>query len=201
MEKPFGKKVTEGRPCGNRLSRSRIAGCSAIFHRQDKREQEFAEQIDALWRAVECSWTVTASRYSIGYARKMSFPVRGHNECRVMYQLAAASPMHPIGPEVYAKDWAENGAIVSPHESGDSPFRLRYQGGHAEHLFWTHYSFLDSIHTEWEMPIVTTISTKWATTRSPTKPMHTVSCPFSKKVPDTTLGPELRKRERKPPCL
>lgn len=72
----------------------------------------------------------------------MNFPVRGYNECLIMYILAASSPTHGVPAEVYHEGWAEGGKIVSPHKVEDIELNLRYQGCDASPLFWAHYSFL-----------------------------------------------------------
>ena len=75
----------------------------------------------------------------------MNFPVRGYNECLIMYVLAAASPTYPIDADVYHQGWARNGKIISNreylgfktvldhYETNDSPVGP---------LFWAHYSYL-----------------------------------------------------------
>lgn len=72
----------------------------------------------------------------------MNFPVHGYNECLIMYILAAASPTHGVPAAVYHEGWAQNGAIVDPHEVENIELHLRYQGTEAGPLFWAQYSFL-----------------------------------------------------------
>lgn len=110
-------------------------------------EQALAARIDKIWREVEWDWyrngeDVLYWHWSPQYHWGMNFPVRGYNECLIMYVLAAASPTHSIPPEVYHRGWAENGAIVAPHEVENISLNLRYQGTQAGPLFWAHYSFL-----------------------------------------------------------
>lgn len=110
-------------------------------------EKDLAARIDKLWREVEWSWycngqNVLYWHWSPQHGWEMNFPVRGYNECLVMYVLAAASPTHPIAPEAYHEGWAENGAIEQPHATEGHPLRMRYQGCEAGPLFWAHYSFL-----------------------------------------------------------
>lgn len=110
-------------------------------------EKALAARIDKLWREVEWNWycnrqDVLYWHWSPQYGWDMNFPVRGYNECLIMYILAAASPTYGITVEVYHQGWAENGAIVAPHTVEDIPLNLRYQGTEAGPLFWAHYSFL-----------------------------------------------------------
>lgn len=111
-------------------------------------EKALAKRIDNIWKSVEWNWyrngnqNVLYWHWSPQFGWKMNFPVRGFNECLIMYILAAASPTHGIAPEVYHEGWAKNGAILSPHVVEGIPLQLRYQGTTAGPLFWAHYSFL-----------------------------------------------------------
>lgn len=110
-------------------------------------EQTLSERIDRIWRDVEWNFfqngeEVLYWHWSPTYGWAMNFPIRGYNECLIMYILAAASPTYPISPSVYHKGWAENGAIIDPHRVENIPLHLRYQGGSAGPLFWAQYSFL-----------------------------------------------------------
>lgn len=116
---------------------------------EDNREQALATRIDKLWRAVEWDWYTKEGtenalywHWSPNYNWKMNFPVKGYNECLIMYVLAAASPTHPVSEEVYHEGWADSGAIVKPHKEEGIPLLLRYQSEKAGPLFWAHYSFL-----------------------------------------------------------
>ena len=124
--------------------------CVHQYYVQQGGEQEkaLAARIDKLWREVEWDWhrrdgqNVLYWHWSPEYAWQMNFPVRGYNECLIMYVLAAASPTHGVPAEVYHQGWAEGGAIVAPHEVEGRHLQLRYQGTEAGPLFWAHYSFL-----------------------------------------------------------
>lgn len=45
------------------------------------------------------------------YGWEMNFPVRGYNECLIMYVLAASSPTHSVPAAVYHEGWADNDKI------------------------------------------------------------------------------------------
>lgn len=110
-------------------------------------EQALAARIDKLWRGVEWDWyrngeNVLYWHWSPNHAWEMNFPVRGYNECLIMYVLAASSPTHGIPAEVYHEGWAESGGIVFPHKAEGIDLGLRYQVGDAGPLFWAHYSFM-----------------------------------------------------------
>ena len=112
-----------------------------------EREMQLVERIDRLWYDVEWDWYCNGQQvlywhWSPTHEWAMNFPVRGFNECLIMYILAASSPTHPVDPSVYHVGWAENGAIVDKHEVEGETLALRYQGGATGPLFWAHYSFL-----------------------------------------------------------
>lgn len=110
-------------------------------------EQNLAKRIDKIWKSVEWNWfqngkDVLYWHWSPTHTWQMNFPVHGYNECLIMYLLAAASPTHGIDAQVYHKGWAENGAIIWPHEVEGYKLNMRYQSTQAGPLFWAHYSFL-----------------------------------------------------------
>lgn len=127
-----------------------IQGLLAVhqyFMNGSDEEKAIAARIDKLWREVEWNWycngqNVLYWHWSPQHGWDMNFPVRGYNECLIMYILAAASPTYGISADVYHQGWAENGAIIAPHIVEDIPLNLRYQGTEAGPLFWAHYSFL-----------------------------------------------------------
>lgn len=113
-------------------------------------EKKLAARIDKLWREVEFNWfrqggqNVLYWHWSPNYGWEMNFPVRGYNECLIMYVLAASSPTHAVPPEVYHEGWARNGKIKKPGESFGYRLQLNHQGDPANGgpLFWAHYSYL-----------------------------------------------------------
>lgn len=145
--KPFGRKDNGGDLVETAFLVQGLLAAHQYFVGGSEREQALAQRIDALWRGVEWSWyrnggNVLYWHWSPEYGWEMNFPVHGYNECLIMYLLAAASPTHPVGREAYVEGWAENGAIVAPHEVEGYPLGMRYQGTEAGPLFWAHYSFL-----------------------------------------------------------
>jgi len=113
-------------------------------------EKKLSEDIDRLWREVEWSWftkggeNVIYWHWSPDYGWEMNFPVRGYNECLILYLLAASSPTYPVNPAAYHEGWARNGDIVSDREKYGLKLVLKHN--YAEEfggpLFWAHYSYL-----------------------------------------------------------
>lgn len=113
-------------------------------------EKALAARIDKLWKEVDFNWyrnekNVLYWHWSPNHAWRMNFPVRGYNECQIMYILAASSPTHGVPAEVYHEGWAQNGAInQNPSGYGDIKLQMHHQGDATESgpLFWAHYSYL-----------------------------------------------------------
>jgi hypothetical protein len=110
-------------------------------------EKNIAARIDKMWREVNFDWyrngqNVLYWHWSPDKEWTMNFPVRGYNECLIMYILAAASPTHGVPAEVYHEGWAMGGNIASPSEVEGYPLQQFQQVRPAGPLFWEHYSFL-----------------------------------------------------------
>lgn len=111
-------------------------------------EKNLATRIDALWRAVDWNWhrngkNVLYWHWSPEHSWEMNFAIRGYNECLITYVLAACSPTHGVPASVYHEGWADNGAIIEPHELEGYKLNMHYQSNSGVGpLFWAHYSFL-----------------------------------------------------------
>lgn len=108
-------------------------------------ETDLIAKINVLWEEVEWDWftqdqNVLYWHWSPSSGFSMNLKIRGYDEGLIVYLLAAASPTHPISPQVYHEGWAQNGAI----QNGNSylgtvlPVGTPYGGP----LFFAHYSFL-----------------------------------------------------------
>ncbi len=112
-------------------------------------ERQLAGKATQLWEGIDFNWyrngkNVLYWHWSPEYQWKMNFPVRGYNECLIMYVLAASSPKHGVPAEVYHEGWAENGKIKQESSYKSIPLQLKHQGDpqNGGPLFWAHYSFL-----------------------------------------------------------
>jgi hypothetical protein len=119
------------------------------FKDGDSTEKALSCRIDTLYREVDFNWyrnneNVLYWHWSPNHQWKMNFPVKGYNECLIMYVLAAGSPTSNIKPEVYHSGWAGEGRIVSPWTVFNQNLQLYHQGDspYGGPLFWAHYSFL-----------------------------------------------------------
>jgi hypothetical protein len=113
-------------------------------------EKKLVEKIDRLWREVEWSWftkggeNVIYWHWSPDYGWEMNFPVKGYNECLILYILAASSPTYPVPAEAYHQGWARNGEIKVEREKYGYLLELKHNGAeeYGGPLFWAHYSYL-----------------------------------------------------------
>lgn len=146
--KPFGTKDNGGDLVETAFLIQGLLAVHQYYINGSDEEKAVAARIDKLWQGVEWDWyrnggqNVLYWHWSPNYGWEMNFPVRGFNECLIMYILAAASPTHSIPKVVYTEGWAENGAIIQPHTYEGYKFNLHYQVSPIGPLFWGHYSFL-----------------------------------------------------------
>jgi hypothetical protein len=113
-------------------------------------ERKLSSDIDKLWREVEWSWftkggeNVIYWHWSPDYGWVMNFPVRGYNECLILYVLAASSPTFPVQAEAYHQGWARSGAINTYSGKYGYILTLKHNGSeeYGGPLFWAHYSYL-----------------------------------------------------------
>ena len=121
-----------------------IAGllCARQYFSDDAR---LGADIDRLWHAVEWDWhtrgdSVLYWHWSPRHDWAMNHAIRGWNECLIVYVLAAASPTHPIAPEVYHRGWTDSPTFRNGKTYDGITLPLGPpQGGP---LFFAHYSFL-----------------------------------------------------------
>ena len=120
------------------------------FREGSDEELALAQKMDELWRGIDWNWYTRGSKalywhWSPYYDFKMNMRIRGHNECLVVYLLAAASPDHAIDAPVFQEGYMRNGGIYS----GDSLYGIPLILDHYDDdeapvgpLFWAHYSHL-----------------------------------------------------------
>lgn len=119
----------------------------AYFDGADAAESKLRTDITALWEAVEWDFFTKEGTEKVLYWHwspdkgwAMNMPIQGWNEALIVYVLAASSPTHPIGREVYAEGWARGGAMRNGKSFYDTVLPLGEDYGGP--LFWAHYSFL-----------------------------------------------------------
>lgn len=112
-------------------------------------EKAVAEKADLLWKGIDFNFyrnwqNVLYWHWSPNYKWEMNFPVKGYNECLIMYVLAASSPDHSVPAEVYHHGWARSSGIKANFDLYGHRITLDHQGakGSVGPLFWSQYSYL-----------------------------------------------------------
>ncbi|HNK29162.1 MAG TPA: glucoamylase family protein, partial [Ferruginibacter sp.] len=152
---PFGKKDNGGDLVETSFMIQALLCVRQYFKNGNNEEKALAARADKLWKEVEFDWyrngkNVLYWHWSPTYDWQMNFPVRGYNECLIMYVLAASSPTHGVPAEVYHEGWAGNGKINEVNKpdgiAAGFPYKLqlKHQGDawNGGPLFWAHYSYL-----------------------------------------------------------
>lgn len=147
---PFGKKDNGGDLVESSFVAQSLICINAYYKNGTTEEKTLAKKADELWKGIDFNWyrngnqNVLYWHWSPDYKWEMNFPVKGYNECLIMYVLAASSPTHTVPATVYHEGWARNGEIKTRFELYGHPFTLDYQGqkNSVGPLFWAHYSYL-----------------------------------------------------------
>jgi hypothetical protein len=116
------------------------------FNGDNPIERQLRDHINWMWNDVEWNWftrdgqEVLYWHWSPNNGWAMNFPVRGFNECLIMYVLAASGEHYPVTSAVYHRGWVQsdffrNGKTFYGYKL---PLGFDYGGP----LFFSHYSFL-----------------------------------------------------------
>lgn len=109
-------------------------------------ENELRNRIGWLWGEIEWNWFTNGGQevlywhWSPNNGWAMNFPVRGFNECLIMYVLAASAERYPVSPAVYHRGWAESNFFKNGKEFYGIKLPLGFDYGGP--LFFSHYSFM-----------------------------------------------------------
>ncbi len=118
----------------------------AYFNAESPVENELRNRISWLWNDIEWNWftrdgqDVLYWHWSPNNGWAMNFPVRGFNECLIMYVLAAAGERYPVPASVYHNGWAQSNFFNNGKEFYGIKLPLGFDYGGP--LFFSHYSFL-----------------------------------------------------------
>ena len=149
--KPFGQKDNGGDLVETAFLVQGLLTVAEYFKGGNEQEQQLVSDINQLWREVEWDWYTKGGEdvlywhWSPNYRWEMDFPVKGYNECLIMYVLAASSPTHAIDSDVYQQGWARGGAISNDTVYYDLNTVLDHYANTDDPvgpLFWAHYSYL-----------------------------------------------------------
>jgi hypothetical protein len=116
------------------------------FNQDNKTETELRSRIGWMWNDIEWNWFTKEGQeilywhWSPNNGWAMNFPVRGFNECLIMYILAASGEHYPVSPAVYHRGWAESNFFKNGKEFYHIKLPLGFDYGGP--LFFSQYSFL-----------------------------------------------------------
>ena len=115
------------------------------FNGDNPVEGELRNRINWLWNDIEWNWftnnqEVLYWHWSPNNGWAMNFPVRGFNECLIMYVLAASGDRYPVSPAVYHIGWAQSNFFKNGKQFYGIELPLGFDFGGP--LFFSHYSFL-----------------------------------------------------------
>ncbi|HKK42873.1 MAG TPA: glucoamylase family protein [Bacteroidales bacterium] len=148
--KPFGQKDDGADIVETAYLMQGMLAARQYFINGSEKEKALANNIDSLWKGVEWTWFTRGGQHvlywhwSPDYGWQMNFPVRGYNECLILYIMAASSPTYPINPAVYHDGWARGGEIDTTSGAYGYVLSLKHNGAlkYGGPLFWAHYSYL-----------------------------------------------------------
>lgn len=121
--------------------------CAKQYYNGDSQtEKELRNRITWLWQEIEWNWFTQGGQevlywhWSPNNGWAMNFPVRGFNECLIMYVLAASSERYPVPAAVYHRGWAESNFFKNGKKFYGYTLPLGFDFGGP--LFFSQYSFL-----------------------------------------------------------
>lgn len=118
------------------------------FDRDNDTEKELRNRISWMWPDIEWNWHTKGGEevlywhWSPNNGWAMNFPVRGFNECMIMYILAESCPneKYQVTTNVYHHGWAVNSFFKNGKEFYGYKLPLGFDYGGP--LFFSQYSFL-----------------------------------------------------------
>jgi hypothetical protein len=118
------------------------------FNADNKAEKELRSRIAWLWPEIEWNWFTKGGEevlywhWSPNNGWAMNFPVRGYNECLIMYILAASCPneKYQVPAAVYHRGWTQSNFFINGKSFYGFMLPLGFNYGGP--LFFSHYSFL-----------------------------------------------------------
>ena len=117
------------------------------FNEDNKTERELRNRIGWMWADIEWNWFTQGQEvlywhWSPNNGWAMNFPVKGFNECLIMYILAASSPneKYQVPSSVYHRGWAQSNFFKNGKEYYGIKLPLGFDYGGP--LFFSQYSFL-----------------------------------------------------------
>lgn len=116
------------------------------FNRENSVELELRNRINSMWNDIEWTWFTRDGKevlywhWSPNNGWAMNFPIRGYNECLIVYVLAASGERFPVSSAVYHQGWAQSNFF----KNGKTFYGIKLPLGfdYGGPLFFSHYSFM-----------------------------------------------------------
>jgi len=142
---PFGRKDDGGDLVETSYLFQGLLCARQYFNQNTPAENEFRNKLQWMWAGIEWNWytheqEVLYWHWSPNNGWAMNFPVRGFNECLIMYILAASADQYPVTAAVYHRGWAESNFFKNGKEFYGYKLPLGFDYGGP--LFFSQYSFL-----------------------------------------------------------
>ncbi len=117
------------------------------FNGDNQIEKELRNRINWMWPDIEWNWFTQGQEvlywhWSPNNGWAMNFPVKGFNECLIMYILATSSPneKYKVSSAVYHNGWAQSNFFKNGKEFYGIKLPLGFDYGGP--LFFSQYSFM-----------------------------------------------------------
>lgn len=116
------------------------------FNTMNPVETDLRNRIEWMWNDIEWNWFTKGGEdvlywhWSPNNGWAMNFPVRGYNECLIMYVLAAAGERYPASSSVYHRGWVQSNFFTNGKTFYGYTLPLGFDYGGP--LFFSQYSFL-----------------------------------------------------------
>ena len=116
------------------------------FTGDNNTERQLRNRIGWIWNDIEWNWFTKGGEevlywhWSPNNGWSMNFPVRGFNECLIMYILAASGEKYPVNNSVYHRGWAQSNFFKNGKQYYGYTLPLGFDYGGP--LFFSQYSFL-----------------------------------------------------------
>jgi len=144
---PFSRKDDGGDLVETSYLMQGLLCARQYFNRDNDIERGFRSRVAWLWNEIEWNWYTQGQEvlywhWSPNNGWAMNFPVRGFNECMIMYILAASSPneKYQVPSSVYHRGWAISDFFKNGKEFYGIKLPLGFDYGGP--LFFSQYSFL-----------------------------------------------------------
>ena len=144
---PFSRKDDGGDLVETSYLMQGLLCARQYFNGDNPIERGLRQRISWLWGDIEWNWYTQGQEvlywhWSPNNGWAMNFPVRGFNECLIMYVLAASSPneKYQVSSAVYHRGWAISDFFKNGKEFYGIKLPLGFDYGGP--LFFSQYSFL-----------------------------------------------------------